>query len=126
MLGAELAAADDAAADADAELLGAELAAADDTAADGDAELFAAPVFATGVEGLFDVDVAAMITMSAPTAIRPVSTLCRAGHDFRFGCDCGGMKGGCCPGGTCGGYCWFCGGCGCWLLMVSPQIPKRH
>jgi hypothetical protein len=93
-------------------VLGAELAAADDTAADGDAELLAAPVSAAGVEGVFDADAAAMITKSAPTAISPVSTLCRAGQDFRFGWRCGDMKGGCCPGGTCGGYCWSCGGCG--------------
>ena len=112
MLGAELAAADDTAADGDAELLGAELAAADDTAADGDAELLAAPVSATGVEGLFDADAAAMITISAPTAISPVSTLCRAGQAFRFDGGCGGMAGGCCPGGTCREYCWFCGGHG--------------
>jgi hypothetical protein len=30
-----------------------------------------------------------------------VSTLCRAGQDFRFGWGCCAMKGGCCPGGTC-------------------------
>jgi hypothetical protein len=94
-------------------VLGAALA-ADDTAADGDAELLAAAVSETGVEGLFDADAAAMITISAPTAISPVSNLCRAGQDFRFGWGCCGMKGGCCPGGTCGGYCWFCGGHG-WL-----------
>jgi hypothetical protein len=101
-------------------VLGAELVAADDTAADGDAELLAAPVSATGVEGLFDTDAATMITMNAPAAISPVSTLCRAGQDFRFGWGCGGMKDGCCPGGTRGGSCWFSGGCGCWLLTVSP------
>jgi hypothetical protein len=92
-----------------ADVLGAALAAADDTAADGDAELLAAPVSAAGVEGLFDADAATMITISAPSAISPVSTLCRVGQDFRFGWGCGGMKGGCCPGGTGGGYCWFRG-----------------
>ena len=90
-------------------MLGAVLAAADDTAADGDAELLGAPVFAAGVEGLLDADAATMITLSAPSAISPVSTLCRAGQDFRFGWGCGGVKGGCCPGGTCRGYCWSCG-----------------
>lgn len=92
-------------------MLGAALA-ADDTAAAGDAELLAVAVSAAGVEGFFDADAAAMITMSAPNAISPVSTLCRAGQDLRFGWGCCGMKGDCCPGGTCGGYCWFCGGYG--------------
>jgi hypothetical protein len=92
VLGAELAAADTAA-DADAELpaapvseavLGAELAAADDSAADADAELPAAPVSEAVVDGLFEADVAAPMTTSAPNAMSPVSTLCRAGQDLRF------------------------------------------
>jgi hypothetical protein len=81
-------------------VLGAELAAADDTAADGDAELLTAPVSVTGAEGLFDADAATMITINVPAAISLVSTLCRAGQDFLFGAGCAGMKGGCCLGGT--------------------------
>ena len=80
MLGAELAAADDAG------VLGAELAAADDTAADGDVELPAAPVSEAVVDGLFDADADAtpMMTTSAPNAMSPDSTLCRAGQGLRF------------------------------------------
>jgi hypothetical protein len=115
VLGAELAAADDTAAGADAELpaalvceavLGAELAAADDTAADVDAELPAAPVSEAVFDGLFEADATAMM-MSAPNAMSPVSTLCRAGQDLRF-CPfggCGGMADCCCHGGSWGGYC---------------------
>jgi hypothetical protein len=97
VLGAELAAAAAADADADAELpaapvseavLGAELAAADDTGADADAdadaELPAAPASEAVVDGLFEADVAAPMTTSAPNAMSPVSTLCRAGQDLRF------------------------------------------
>jgi len=113
VLGAELAAADDTAADADAELsapvceavvgavLGAELAAADDTAAGADAELPAALVAEAVFGGLFEADATAMMT-SAPNAMSPVSTLCRAGQDLRF-CPfgvCGGMAD-CCHGGSC-------------------------
>lgn len=113
MLGAELAAADDAAADADAELpavpvseavLGARLAAADDAAADdadadaaADAELPAAAVSAAVFDGLFPADATATMT-STPNAMNPVSTLCRAGQDLRF-----------CPFGAWGGM----AGCGC-------------
>ena len=84
MLGAELAAADDTAADADEELpaapvseamVGAELAAADDTAADVDEELPAAAVFEAVVDGLFEADATAPMTTSAPNAMSPVSTL---------------------------------------------------
>jgi hypothetical protein len=72
-------------------VLGAALAVADETAADGDAELLNAPVSAAEVAGLFNADAATMITISAPTVISPVSTLCRAGQDFRFGWGyCGG------------------------------------
>jgi hypothetical protein len=108
VLGAELAAADDTAADG-TELAaadetaadGTELAAADETAADGDAELPADPVSEAVVDGLFDADATAMMTTSAPNATSPVSTLCRAGQDLRpfpFG-GCGGMAGCCCHGG---------------------------
>lgn len=107
MLGAELAAAEE----ADAELptaplseaaLRAELAAAEDTAADADAELPAAPVSEAVVDGLFEADAAAPMTTSAPNAISPESTLCRAGQDLRF-CPCGigaDMAGCCCHGGS--------------------------
>jgi hypothetical protein len=116
VLGAELAAADDTAAGADAELpavlvseavLGAELAAADDTAAGADAELPAAPVSEAVVDGLFEADAAAPMTTSAPNAMSPVSTLCRAGQDLCF-CPfgvCGGMADCCCHGGSWGAYC---------------------
>lgn len=109
MLGAELAAADDAAADgaaadgavadgADADDAAADDAGADDAGADGDAELPAALRFKATADGLFDADAdaAAPMTMSAPNAMSPVSTLCRAGQDLRF-CPFGG-----------------CGGCGRW------------
>jgi hypothetical protein len=114
VLGAELAAAEDTAVDADAELpaaplseaaLGAELAAAED--ADADAELPAAPVSEAVVDGLFEADAAAPMTTSAPNAMSPVSTLCRAGQDLRF-CPfgvCGGMADCCCHGGSWGAYC---------------------
>ena len=102
-------------------MLGAELAAAEDTAADGVAELAAdgvAELAADGVvlaaalvseavvDGLFDADATAMMT-SAPNAMSPVSTLCRAGQDLRFrpfGV-CGGMAGCCCQGGGWGAPC---------------------
>jgi hypothetical protein len=91
-------------------VLGAELAAADDTAADGDAavltaEVPTAPVSEAVVDGLFDPDAAAMMTTSAPSAKSPLSTLCRAGQDFRF------WPFGVC--GVCGGLadcCWDGGG----------------
>jgi hypothetical protein len=51
--------------------------------ADGDAELAAAPVSEAAVDGLFDADAAAMMTTSAPNAMSPVRTLCRAGHGLR-------------------------------------------
>ena len=113
MLGAELAA-DDTAADADAELpapvseaaLGTELAAVEDTAADADAELPATPVSEAVVDGLFEADATAMM-MSAPNAMSPVSTLCRAGQDLRF-CPrgvSGGMADCCCHGGSRLAYC---------------------
>jgi hypothetical protein len=76
VLGAELAGADDAAGADD-------LAAADDTAADGDAAAPTAAVFAAGVDGLFEADAdTAMMTIAAD-AIRPLSSLCRAGQDLR-------------------------------------------
>jgi hypothetical protein len=56
-------------------MLGAELAAADDTAADVDAELPAAAVLEAVVDGLFEADATAPITTSAPNAMSPVSTL---------------------------------------------------
>jgi hypothetical protein len=96
VLGAELAAADDAAADGAA---GDDAAA--DGAADGDAELPAALVSKAVADGLFDVDATTLMTMSATNAMSPVSTLCRAGQDLRF---C--LLGDCCGGGDCGG----CGG----------------
>jgi hypothetical protein len=115
VLGAELAAADDTADGADAELAAAddtadgadaELAAADDTATGADAELPAAPVSEAVVDGLFEADATAMMT-SAPNAMSPVSTLCRAGQDLRF-CPfgvCGGMADCGCHGGGWGAYC---------------------
>ena len=114
MLGAELAASDGT--DAGAELpaapvseavLVAELAAGDDTDADAGAELRAAPVSEAVVDGLFEADAAAPMTTSAPNAMSPVSTLCRAGQDLRlcpFGV-CGGMADCCCHGGGWGAYC---------------------
>ena len=90
-----------------AALLRAELAAADDTAADADAELPATPVSEAVVDGLFDADAAVPMTTSAPNAMSPVSTLCRAGQDLRFrpfGV-CGGMAGCCCHGGGWGAPC---------------------
>jgi hypothetical protein len=90
VLGAELALAGAAAVlEADLALAGAaavleaELAAADDTAADGEVELAAALMSEAVVDGLLDVDATAMMT-SAPNAMSPVSTLCRAGQDLRF------------------------------------------
>jgi hypothetical protein len=82
-------------------LLGAELAAAEDTAADGEVEVAAALVSEAVVDGLFDPDAAAMMTTSAPNVMSPVSTLCRAGQDLRFGPFgvCGGMADCCCHGG---------------------------
>ena len=82
MLGAELAGTDDAAGADD--LAGTDdLAAADDTAADGDAVVPAAAVFAVGVDGLFEADAdTAMMTIAAD-AMRPLSSLCRAGQDLR-------------------------------------------
>ena len=73
-------------------MLGSEPAAADDNAADGDAELPAALVSEAGADGLFD-SVATMMTTSAPNAMSPVSTLCRAGQDLclRPLGVCGGM-----------------------------------
>jgi len=82
-------------------VLGAELAAADDTAADGDVELPAAPVSEAVVDGLFDADATAKMTTSAPNAMSPESTLCRAGQGLRFrpfGA-CGGITDCCCHGG---------------------------
>lgn len=86
------------------DVLGAELATADDTAAD--VELPAAPVSEAVVDGLFEADAAAAMTTSAPNAMSPVSTLCRAGQGFRF-CPFGvwGGMAGCCHGGGGGGYC---------------------
>ena len=76
MLGAELAGADDVAGEDD-------LAGADDTAADGDAVALAAAVFAIGVDGLLEADAdTAMMTIAAD-AMRPLSSLCRAGQDLR-------------------------------------------
>jgi hypothetical protein len=108
VLGADLTAAADAgvvradlAAADDAGVLGAELAVADDTAAGGDAVLPAAPVSKAVVDGLFDADATAMMTKSAPNAMSPESTLCRAGQGLRF-CPfgvCGGRTGCCCHGG---------------------------
>jgi hypothetical protein len=97
VLGAELAAADDTAADGAADETGAD-GAADDTAADGVVELAAAVVSEAVVDGLLDADATAMMT-SAPNAISPVSTLCRAGQDLRF-----------CPFGVCGGMADCCQG----------------
>ena len=111
MLGAELAAAEDAAADGEAEL------AADgevELAADGEAVLAAALVSEAVVDGLFDADATAMMT-SAPNTMTPVSILCRAGQDLRF-CPfgvCGGMAGCCCHGGGWGTSCRSWGGHGC-------------
>ena len=88
-------------------MLGAELAAADDTAADGDAALPAAAVSEAVADGLFDADATAMMTTSAPKAMSPVSTLCRAGQDLCF-CpvgDCGGMADCCCNGEGWGASC---------------------
>jgi hypothetical protein len=90
-------------------VLGAELAAAEDTAADGDAELTAAPASEAVVDGLFDADAdaAAMMTTSAPNAMSPESTLCRAGQDLRF-CPFGiggGIADCCCHGGGWGAPC---------------------
>jgi hypothetical protein len=80
VLGAELAGADDAAGADD--LAGADDV-ADDTAADGDAVAPAAAVFAVGVEGSFEADAdTAMMTIAAD-AMRPLSSLCRAGQDLR-------------------------------------------
>ena len=76
MLGAELAGADDLAGEDD-------LAGADDTAADGDAALPAAAVFAVGVDGLFEADAATAMMTIAAAAMRPLSSLCRAGQDSR-------------------------------------------
>ncbi len=111
-----MAAAEDTGADADSELpaapvpeavLGAEMAAAEDTDADADAELPGAPVSEAVVDGLFEADAAAPMMTSAPNAMSPVSTLCRAGQDLRF-ClfgVCGGMPGCCCcHGGSWGAY----------------------
>ena len=92
MLGADLAAADD--------------TAADDTAADADAALPATPVFEAVVDGLFDEDATAMMT-SAPNAMSPVSTLCRAGQDLRF-CRFGGCGGMACCCGHGGSWCVYC------------------
>jgi hypothetical protein len=88
-------------------LLGAELAAAEDTAADGDVELPATLVSEAVVDRLFDADVTATMTTSAPNAISPESTLCRAGQDLRFrplGV-CGGIADCCCHGGGWGASC---------------------
>lgn len=88
-------------------MLGAELAAADDIAADGDTALPAAPVSEAVFDGLFDADATAMMTTSAPNEMSPVSILCRAGQDLRF-CPfgvCGGMAGCCCHGGGWGASC---------------------
>jgi hypothetical protein len=87
-------------------VLEAELAAADDTAADGEVELAAALMSEAVVDGLFDADATAMMT-SAPNVMSPVSTLCRPGQDLRF-CPfgvCGGMADCCCHGGGCGASC---------------------
>jgi hypothetical protein len=87
-------------------MLGAELAAADEAAAGADAELPAAPVSEAVVDGLFEADATATMT-SAPNAMSPVSTLCRVGQDLRF-CPfggCGGMADCCCHCGSWGAYC---------------------
>jgi hypothetical protein len=86
-------------------LLGAELAVADD--ADADADLPAARLSETVVDGLFEADATPPMMTSAPNAMSPVSTLCRAGQDLRF-CPfgvCGGMADCCCHGGSWGAYC---------------------
>lgn len=76
MLGAELAGADDVVGEDD-------LAGADVTAADGDAVPLAAAVSAVVVDGLFEADAdTAMMTIAAE-AMRPLSSLCRAGQDLR-------------------------------------------
>jgi hypothetical protein len=96
VFGAELAGADDVAgaddlAEAD------DLAGTDDTAADVDAVPPAAAVFAVDVDGLFEADAdTAMMTIAA-AAMRPLSSLCRAGQDLRRRGDGG-------PG--CGDGCW--------------------
>jgi hypothetical protein len=87
-------------------MLGAKLAAADDAAAEVDAEPPAAPVSDAVVDGLFEADAAAPMTTSAANAMSPVGALCRAGQDLRF-CPfgvCGGMADGC-HGGSWGAYC---------------------
>ena len=102
MLGAELAAADDTAADGEVEL-----AAADDTAADGDTDLPAAPVSEAVVADSFELDATTTMT-SAPNAMSPESTLCRAGQDLRFfpfGSCCGGRADCGCHGGGCAASC---------------------
>jgi hypothetical protein len=94
-------------------VLGAELGAADDAAADGDAELAAAAVSEAVVDGLFDAAEAIPPTMiTAPKAMSPVSTLCRAGHDVRR---CPGPG----PGPGAGGW----GGNGGWPLPGCPHGP---
>jgi hypothetical protein len=112
VLGAELAAAEDTAADAEVPaaplfeaVLGAELAAAEDTAVE--AGLPAALVSEPVVDGLFEADAAAPMTTSAPNAMSPESTLCRAGQDLSLSpCGvCVGMADCCCHGGSWGAYC---------------------
>lgn len=116
MLGAELAAVDDVGAElAAAVVLGPDLTGADDSAADGDAEAPAALVSEAAVDGLFEADAAAMMTMSAPNAMSPLSALCRAGQDLRFG-----PRGRCGPGGVCGGIAGCCCHGGGWVMLGRP------
>ena len=95
-------------------MLGAELGGAEDTAdgdedttADGDVEMPTAPVSEAVVDGLFDADAAATMTTSAPNAMSPESTLCRAGQDLRFRLFgvCGGVADCCCHGEGWGASC---------------------
>ena len=76
MLGAELAGAD-AVAGEDA------LAAGDDAATDGEAAPSAAAVLAVGVDGLFEADAETAMMTIAADAMRPLSSLCRAGQGLR-------------------------------------------
>jgi len=76
VLGAELAGAD-AVAGEDA------LGAGDDAATDGEAAPSAAAVLAVGVDGLFEADAETAMMTIAADAMRPLSSLCRAGQGLR-------------------------------------------
>jgi hypothetical protein len=125
----DLAAADDLAADDDLAVAD-DLAAAVDAAVDGAAEAPAAAVSETVVCGLFDAVAATMMTMSAPNPMSPLSTLCRAGHDLRFGPlgppgpigVGGGMADCCCHG--CGSHGFRCptGPCCCGPIRCCGSI----